>query len=161
MASATVIETIYGDITSLDVDVIVNATNTSLGGGSGVDGAIHNVAGPQLAKECKKLNGCEFGEAKLTKAYKLPAKFVIHTVGPVYGAHDGDEPEILYSCYYESLRLADSHHLKSIAFPKISTGAFGYPKDEASKIARNAVDDFVEDYTATSIQKVLFVIFTK
>lgn len=151
------IKTITTDITELEVDAIVNAANTGLVGGSGVCGAIHDGAGPELDEECKKLGGCLRGEAKITKGYKLPAKYIIHTVGPIYGQHKGKEEEILYSCYYESLRLADKHNIRSIAFPGISTGIYGYPKEEARRVARKALEEYFEDNLGSGIEEVLLV----
>lgn len=151
------IKTITADITELEVDAIVNAANTGLVGGSGVCGAIHDGAGPELDEECRKLGGCLRGEAKITKAYKLPAKYIIHTVGPIYGQHKGKEEEVLYSCYYESLRLADKHNIRSIAFPEISTGIYCYPKEEARRIARTALEEYFEDNPGSAVGEVWLV----
>jgi len=151
------IKILNGDITKVEVDAIVNAANASLLGGGGVDGAIHRAAGRELLEECRKLKGCETGKAKITKGYKLPAKFVIHTVGPVY--HDGKhgEPELLASCYRESLTLAAQNGIKTIAFPCVSTGVYGYPFREACVIALQAVDDFMQ--ANKSIEQVFMVCF--
>lgn len=137
------IEVIKADITKLKVDAIVNAANRTLLGGGGVDGAIHRAAGADLYLECKSLNGCETGKAKITKGYSLPAKFVIHAVGPVWHGGNNREPELLASCYLLSLALADKYKLKTIAFPNISTGIYGFPKPLAAEIAFYAVRQFL------------------
>lgn len=151
------IEIIKGDITELKVDAIVNAANKSLLGGGGVDGAIHRAAGPELKEACKKLNGAETGEAKLTEGFNLPSDYVIHTVGPVYRDGEHGESERLKECYANSLKVASTHKLKSIAFPAISTGIYGYPLEEASKIAIDTVRDEID--SSSSITKVIFVAF--
>ena len=134
-----------GDITQLDVDAIVNAANKSLLGGGGVDGAIHRAAGPELLDECRTLNGCETGEAKITKGYKLKARHVIHTVGPVYSGKEDDAVK-LANCYRNSLDLAKENDVHSIAFPAISTGVYGYPKEDAAKIAMGTVRQWLSDH---------------
>lgn len=146
-----------GDITRETCDAIVNAAAPPLLGGGGVDGAIHRAAGPGLLQECRKLGGCRHGEARITGAYNLPAKFVIHTPGPVYSGGNNNEAEILKNSYYNSLLLAKKEELKSIAFPAISTGVYGYPKEEAAEIAVNSAINFMksEEY----ILKVIFVLF--
>jgi len=148
-----------GDITKLEVHAIVNAANRSLLGGGGVDGAIHRAAGRELYEECKTLGGCRTGEAKITKGYKLPAKYVIHTVGPIYGRENNREAELLANCYKNSLRRAVENNIKTIAFPSISTGAYGYPIEEASKIAVTTVKKFLDDEKA-HIEKIYFVAFS-
>jgi len=134
-----------GDITEHKVDAIVNAANTTLLGGAGVDGAIHSAAGPELREECKTLGGCDTGEAKITKGYRLPCKYVIHTVGPIYGNESRREPELLSNCYKNSLELAKTYGIKRIAFPSISTGYFGYPIQEAVKIAHDTVINYLSN----------------
>ena len=151
------IDIVRGDITKLDVDAIVNAANTTLLGGGGVDGAIHRAAGPELLAECRSLGGCKPGEAKLTRGYRLPARFVIHTVGPVWRGGKGDEPEALENCYRNSLQLAVENEIKTIAFPAISCGAYGYPIPDAAQVALKTGRDFLA--TDDRIDKVTFVLW--
>lgn len=147
------IQVLKGDITRLEVDAIVNAANSSLLGGGGVDGAIHRAAGPGLVAECRLLGGCKTGEAKATKGYNLPAKYVIHTVGPIW-REDHNEDQLLASCYRKSLEVANGLKVKSIAFPAISTGIYGFPKERAARIAVNEVQKY-----SGNIEAVLFVCF--
>jgi len=149
-----------GDITELNVDAIVNAANESLLGGGGVDGAIHKAAGPGLLYECRALNGCNVGQAKITQGYKLAATYVVHTVGPRWQGGLQDEPALLASCYQQSLKLAASYKMKSIAFPAISTGIFGYPIEEACCIAINTVSEFLQN-NQTDLQNVVFCCFSE
>lgn len=148
---------IHGDITTVKVDAIVNAANNSLLGGGGVDGAIHRAAGPELLEECRMLGGCKTGEAKITKGYNLPARFVIHTVGPVWQGGDYNEDDLLASCYRNSLRLAVDNGIKTIAFPSISTGAYRFPVKRAARIAILEITNFLEK--DGSLDRVFIVCF--
>jgi O-acetyl-ADP-ribose deacetylase (regulator of RNase III) len=153
------VELIKADITSLDVDAIVNAANNSLLGGGGVDGAIHEAAGPDLLAECKSLNGCLTGQSKITKGYRLKAKYIIHTVGPVWGGGHHDEHYLLASCYQSSLFLAKEYKVKSVAFPAISTGAYRFPADQAAFIAVNETRRFLNKNSYP--EKVIFVAYSE
>jgi O-acetyl-ADP-ribose deacetylase (regulator of RNase III) len=153
------ISVIQGDITKVEADAIVNAANNTLLGGGGVDGAIHRAAGPELLEECRKLNGCETGKAKITKGYRLPAKYVIHTVGPIWRDGSHGEDCLLASCYRSSLQLAAEHGIRTIAFPSISTGAYRFPVKRAAKIAMREISRFLEENG--SIDRVFMVCFDK
>ncbi len=153
------LEVFLGDITKLDVDAIVNAANESLLGGGGVDGAIHAAAGPELLEATKKIGGCPTGEARITEGYRLPAKYVIHTVGPIYGKHNGKESELLKNCYINSLKLASEYNCKSVAFSAISTGVYGYPVEAATEIAISTVLEEIKKYK--EIEKIIFVCFSE
>jgi O-acetyl-ADP-ribose deacetylase (regulator of RNase III) len=152
------IEVILGDITQQKVNAIVNAANSTLLGGGGVDGAIHRAAGPQLLQECRQLGGCPTGEAKITRGYRLSAKYVIHTVGPVWKGGESGEDDMLRKCYLSSLMLAKRNRAKSIAFPSISTGAYRFPIERAAKIAISAVTEYLDK--DEDLERVIFVCFS-
>lgn len=151
------IEVIQGDITKIEVDAVVNAANRTLLGGGGVDGAIHRAGGKEILDECKKIGGCETGEAVITTAGKLPAKYVIHTVGPVWNGGNHSEDKLLENCYKNSLQLAADHALKTVAFPNISTGVYRFPKERAANIAIQTVQEFLKHHNG--IDQVIFVCF--
>ena len=154
----TVLELVEGDITKQDTEAIVNAANSRLAGGGGVDGAIHKAGGPVIMEECRKIDGCPTGEARITTGGKLKAKYVIHAVGPVYSDGNHGESELLYGAYKYSLRLASENKIKSIGFPSISTGAYGYPIKDAAKIALSVVIDYIKSHP--EIELVRFVLFS-
>jgi O-acetyl-ADP-ribose deacetylase len=153
------LEVIVADITTLSVDAIVNAANTSLLGGGGVDGAIHRAAGPELVAECRKLHGCETGNAKITRGYRLPAKHVIHTVGPVWNGGKFGEEDLLASCYRRTVQLCETHGLASVAFPAISTGIYRFPAERAASIAVKTVVDILP--SAPALSRVIFCCFSQ
>ncbi|MGI5850230.1 MAG: O-acetyl-ADP-ribose deacetylase [Christensenellales bacterium] len=155
------VEVIEGDITQMTVDAIVNAANNSLLGGGGVDGAIHRAAGPELLIECRSIGGCETGHAKITRAYNLPCKMVVHTVGPIWRGGSLGEDELLDSCYVNSIETAISNGAKTVAFPSISTGIYGYPVENAAGIACRAVKKMLIKYPDDVLKKVFFVCFGK
>ncbi len=155
-----VVEVLRGDITKQETDAVVNAANKRLAPGGGVAGAIHRAAGDQLWEECKELGGCETGEAKITKGHDLPAGYIVHTVGPVYSGSDEDA-ELLAASYFNSLRVADENKLSSVSFPALSTGAFGYPIEQAAEIAMSTVAGYLRRYPQSNLKLIRFVLFDK
>lgn len=153
------ISIVEGDITKVDADAIVNAANNTLLGGGGVDGAIHRAGGPTILEQCKKIGGCPTGEARITTAGNMPSKYVIHTVGPIYDDGTKNEEQLLYNAYYNSLKLAKEYKLKTVAFPSISTGVYGYPKNKAGRVAIRGVMDFINN--ENDIEEIIFVLFSK
>lgn len=157
----TKLKTIIGDITKEDYDAVVCGANRDLVSGGGVFKAIHQAAGPGLLKECRSLGGARQGEAKITKGYDLPARYVIHTVGPIYGQENGQEDEYLEACYFESLKLAEEKGLKTVAFPNLSTGLYRYPKDEAAEIALRSINGYIEANPQSGLETIYLVSFNK
>jgi len=155
-----IINFIHGDVTSQEVDAIVNPSNTKLSGGGGVDGAIHRIGGPELTASALRLGGCNVGQSKVTLGFNLPAKFVIHTVGPIYGQHDGMEASYLEDCYKNSLAIADAKLVKTIVFPAISSGVYGYPLWEAAPIALETVKEYLDEHPQSTVQEITFVLFS-
>lgn len=155
----TKISIVQGDITKQKVDAVVNAANTTLLGGGGVDGAIHRAGGKAILEECKKIGGCPTGEARITTAGNMPSRYVIHAVGPIYRGGGNNESQLLYNAYFNSLKLAVENHVKTIAFPAISTGVYGYPKSEAADVALKAVTDFLDQHQ--EIDEVVFVLYSE
>ncbi|NLJ98793.1 MAG: O-acetyl-ADP-ribose deacetylase [Tissierellia bacterium] len=153
------ISIVEGDITKIKADAIVNAANNTLLGGGGVDGAIHRAGGPTILEQCKKIGGCPTGEARITTAGNMPSKYVIHTVGPIYDDGTKNEEQLLYNAYYNSLKLAKEYKLKTVAFPSISTGVYGYPKNKAGRVAIRGVMDFINN--ENDIEEIIFVLFSK